>query len=132
MEGWRYSGKGMAVKKEKNKTVALVWWYKLSQAMTHGGRLKAVIDDDAEDGPEGRPDTSVFSLIQEVGVAGRHASSTQQTRKIVSNLSEAHYTWYPAGNRYCKSDAVSPWKETITLRLPGELRTTLRQSECVR
>jgi hypothetical protein len=42
------------------------------------------MDDDAEDGPEGRPDASVFSLIQEVGIPGRHASSTQQTRKIVS------------------------------------------------
>ena len=55
---------------EKNKTVALVWWYVLSQAMEHGGRPKAVMDGDAEDGPEGggRPGASVFSLIQEVGV----------------------------------------------------------------
>jgi hypothetical protein len=72
---------------EKNKAVALVWWYKLSQAMSHGGGgLKAVMDGDEEGGPEGRrPGASVFSLIQEVGIPGRHASSTQQTRKIVSN-----------------------------------------------
>jgi hypothetical protein len=62
--------------------VALVWWYKrLSQAMEHGGglkRLKAIMDEDAEEWPEGRPpDASVFSLIQEVGVL--------RTWKVVCN-----------------------------------------------
>jgi hypothetical protein len=38
--------------------------------MEHGGRLKAIMDEDAEEWPEGRPDAPVFSLIQEVEMLG--------------------------------------------------------------
>ena len=54
---------------EKNQAAAICWWFNCTCA---GVAMKEAQDiagcEDEEEWPEGRPDASVFSLIQEVGV----------------------------------------------------------------
>jgi hypothetical protein len=55
---------------EKNTTTAIRWWFNCTcarVAMKEAQDMLAGCEDE-EAWPEGRPDASVFSLIQEVGV----------------------------------------------------------------